>query len=37
LNTHAPLTFPGTRSTAGHWLQSSMTQGYITPPPPATV
>src|SRR5438093_451163 len=24
LNSHAPLTFPGVRSTAGHWLQSSM-------------
>ena len=24
LNSHSPLTLPGTRSTAGHWLQSSM-------------
>jgi hypothetical protein len=29
LNSHTPPTFPGTRSTAGHWLQSSMTQSYV--------
>jgi len=29
LNTQTPLTFPGTRSTVGHWLQSSMTRVYV--------
>ena len=29
LNSHSPLTFPGTRSTAGHSLQSSIVQSYV--------
>src|SRR5208282_1357631 len=28
LNSHSPLTFSGERSTAGHWLQSSIRQSY---------
>src|SRR5438309_872590 len=46
LKSQAPLTFPGMRSTAGHWLQSSMgikwctaaanaTQGEVPAKPPA--
>jgi hypothetical protein len=29
LNSHAPPTLPETRSTAEHWLQSSMAQSYV--------
>jgi len=29
LKTQAPLTFPGVRSTTGHWFQSSTRKGYV--------